>query len=370
MIKQKDVSSFVWYGREDTLDNEILSQVFSDVTFSKYIGELSLTEYGENLAPELQAWVIEKLKQDENAFFNIYVTAEYYWMGIYGVEELGLDETRVQTTMYSCGTIDYVVERDITKENAYNTFENKKEKFETAIDDARSNLYAGNWSMYFLYKEDEDSFDTDYILLNSLRNNVTYYLQFPELITYEDEQVKSEMDNNANIKKIIAKEQFNTLSDEQKQEFFRCINLDKEEFDENYFNSESGKYLVITGTNPYYGTYSKEEFENMISQVVEKYSDEYKLLYKPHPSAIPTEEEQEYLNSLEIEVLLGKMPMEAISFIYSDIKLGGFGSSLYMSVDEGSTLFFFIDNSDNLVSPLNILYDELFSEAECIEPNI
>ena len=58
--------------------------------------------------------------------------------------------------------------------------------------------------------------------------------------------------------------------------------------------------------------------------------------------------------------------MEAISYIYPNLKLGGFASSLYMSVDEGKTLFFFARNKELLVDPLNILYDDLFSNAEFI----
>lgn len=56
--------------------------------------------------------------------------------------------------------------------------------------------------------------------------------------------------------------------------------------------------------------------------------------------------------------------MEAISFIYPELKLGGYASSLYMSVDKGKTLFFFAKDKNDLVEPLNKLYDSLFSDAE------
>ena len=58
--------------------------------------------------------------------------------------------------------------------------------------------------------------------------------------------------------------------------------------------------------------------------------------------------------------------MEAILFVYDNIKLGGFASSLYMSANKGDTLFFFAKDKADLVEPLNILYDDLFSSAKFI----
>ena len=98
--------------------------------------------------------------------------------------------------------------------------------------------------------------------------------------------------------------------------------------------------------------------------IIDSYGNEYIILYKPHPRAIPTQEQEEFFNSLDIKVLPGRLPMEAISFVYPNLKLGGFGSSLYLSVDKGKTLFFIANNKQELVSPLDELYDSLFSDAK------
>ena len=119
-------------------------------------------------------------------------------------------------------------------------------------------------------------------------------------------------------------------------------------------------YLIITGTVDFYGEYTKEDFERIIKQVVQDYGNEFVLLYKPHPRALPTEEQEKFLNDLGIKVLPGRLPMEAISFIYPTLKLGGFDSSLYMSTDEGKTLFFFAKDKTELWNPLDILCDTLF----------
>lgn len=367
MIKQKETPAYVWFQRADTLNTEALQEMFTDVTISQYVGEESSQNFLENVRKEIQEYVIQVLKNDENAHFNVYVTAEYYWLEIATLEELGLTDERVHTTMYSCGTVDYVVDYSFTEENTYQNFLEEKQNFEEALDKARSNLCADDTNLNFLKKPGEIRANFNYVLISALRDNVTYCLQFPEMITFKDSQVEEAM-KDVHMEKVVARDKFNELTDEQKEQFFKCINLDKEQFDTEYFNSESGKYLIITGTRPYYGNYTQSEFENMIDQVVQKYGEIYTILFKPHPSAIPDGNKVEYLNQKNIKILPGKMPMEAISFIYEDLKLGGFASSLYMSVDEGNTLFFFSDSKDSLVEPLNVLYDDLFTEAEFIQP--
>ena len=85
--------------------------------------------------------------------------------------------------------------------------------------------------------------------------------------------------------------------------------------------------------------------------------------------ALPDTNQEKYLNDLNIEVLPGRMPIEAITFMYDNLKLGGFASSLYMNIDKGNTLFFICKSKDILVTPLDILYDDLFADADFIQPN-
>lgn len=366
MMKEKDVESFIWFQREGTLNVDELKKIFTKATFSEHIGEGDNDFFRKSIAPEVRKYISNVLNNDENAHFNVYVTAEYYWMEFETLDKLGLTDAQIDTIMYSCGTIDYVVDYSITHENAYDEFVAKKDKFDEILHNLRSNVYANDLNLKYANKESGTK-DANYVLINSLRENVEYYLQFPELITFKDNKVNDEM-KKSNMNKIIAREQFNKLTDEQKEEFFKCISLDKKKFDEEYFNVEDGKYLIITGTRPYYGRYMKTQFENLIEQVIEKYGKEYTILFKPHPKAIPVEQDEKFLTDKGIKILPGVMPMEAIAFVYDNLKLGGFASSLYMSVDEGSTLFFFAEKKEDLVEPLNVLYDNLFKEAEFIIP--
>ena len=58
----------------------------------------------------------------------------------------------------------------------------------------------------------------DYLYISTLRNNFTYILQFPELITFEDKLVQKEMEY-ANLLKIVAVDKFQALDNESKEKF-------------------------------------------------------------------------------------------------------------------------------------------------------
>lgn len=141
--------------------------------------------------------------------------------------------------------------------------------------------------------------------------------------------------------------------------------MNKEELTNNYFNNLDDKYLIITGTVPMYSTLGKEKFEDIIKQVVNEYGGEYKILFKPHPRAVPTEEQEQFLNSLGIKVLPAAIPIEAIMIVYPNLKLGGFASTLYLSaMEKDKVLFFFARSKLDLVQPLDELYDQVFSNAK------
>lgn len=365
MAKLNNAHSYIWFEREGTLNIGNLKKEMPNATISDYIGNDNADTFFPEVRREVKDFVNEKLRADENAHFTVYVTAECYWLEIATIEELGLTEDRVDVVMYSCGTVDYVVNYSFLEEDTLKVFKQKKDSFQEAIEKARANLCREDTMLNYLKKDGDDYCDSDYVLINALRDNVDYYLQFPELIEFKDEKVKKQM-NKANMHKIDAKQKYKELTDEQKEIFFKLVDLDKNTFDSEYFTDSNKNYLIITGTTPFNGQYLPFQYHQILKKVVEEYKNDYTILYKPHPKAIPEGENATYLEELGIKVLPGKMPMEAILFVYDNIKLGGFASSLYMSANKGDTLFFFTKDKDDLVEPLNILYDDLFSSAKFI----
>lgn len=375
MINNKDNEGFLWFSRYGTLDLEKIKEINPKLTFSKYLNEETSKRDLNNVNEEAAEYVKEILKKDKNAYFKLYIDEFLYWYEYPIFEELGLTEDKYEVIMYSDGTLSYTAKYGIMQENAYDFYKREKERYENVLDESRKGKDKFDFEglKYLQASEEGDKteklaseYDSNYILLATLRDNVSYYLQYPELITYQDDRVKEEM-SKANLKQMSAIEKYKNLSEENQKILNEMLYLNKEEMDKEYFNGENPK-LVLTGANPFYEEYTKEEFENILQQVYSEYGNQYQILYKPHPKAEPNEEQQQMLSKYNIKILPAKLPMEAIMFVYDDIKLGGFPSTLYMSTDSSNTLFFFEENKEKLVEPLNLLYDELFNNAKFITP--
>lgn len=369
---------FLWTARTSTVDLEKVKSNISNMKISENNGELKLDEFKQKVIPELKEYIKTTLKENPNAYFELYMEEDKFYLDVELFGKIGLDDSRYDVTMYTNGTLGYTREYEITKKDIFDKFNSEKESYLEIVEKIKNNtkeideIPGSYFSVKASIGENEIStillaneLDFNYLYISILvRDNIKLLLQYPEMVIFEDEKVSQEM-KKANIEKIVIQDEFNKLEDNEKNVFFDNIGLNKEELDKNYFTDETKEYLIITGTTPFYGEYgSRLKFENVIKQVVKDYSDKYVILYKPHPRELPTEQQEKFLNDLGIKVLPGKLPMEAICFVYPNLKLGGFDSSLYMSTDEGKTLFFFAKDKTELWSPLDVLYDTVFSEAK------
>lgn len=369
MANNNEQRGYFWTARTSTVNIDKIKDNFKNLKISNYNGSLKKDEFKTLVVSEIKEYVKEVLQNDHDAYFHLYTEEESYYLELELFGKIGLDDTRYDVTIYSNGTLSYVRSYEITQKDKYERFLEEKEDYNEIVEKIRNNTLEYNEHPGSYLVDDKsgifyNEYNYDYMLISTLRDNIRYFLQYPQMLEFKDESIKSEM-ANSNIEKIVAQDEYNKLNDEQKKIFFEDISLDKAELDKEYFQEESKEYIVITGTNPFYGeNNNKEQFENIIKKVCSDYSTtKYTILYKPHPNALPNEEQSEFLESLGIKILPGQIPMEAIMFIYPNLKIGGFASSLYMSVDEGKTEFFFAENSTELVEPINILYEKLFSNA-------
>lgn len=359
---------FLWTARTSTVDLEKIKEKMPNMKLSANNGELNATDFRYKAIPEIKEYIQNILQADDNAYFKLYMAEDTFYLDLELFGKIGLNDTRYDVTMYTNGTLGYVREYELTQANKYERFLQEKKDYNNIVIGVKDNTkeyndYPGSYMVDHNSELFNVDFNFDYMYLSTLRPNIKLLLQYPEMVKFEDKNIEKEMEN-ANIEKVVATEEFGKLDEKEQNNFFEFVSLDKQELDEKYFTEKDGKYLIITGTVPFDGTIKKDKYKQIIEQVVEDYGEEYILLYKPHPRAIPTQEEEQFLNSFNIKVLPGKIPMEAISFVYSDLYLGGFGSSLYMSVDQGKTLFFFARDKEELFEPLDKLYDKMFSEAK------
>lgn len=374
-INQK---GFVWTARTSTVNIEKIKKNIPNLKISQHNGELKSDEFKNLVIPEIKEYIKTILTENSNAYFELYMEEDKFYLDLELFGKIGLNDSRYNVTMYTNGTLGYTREYEMTKKDKYEKFNKEKEEYVKIVSEIKNNTMETNdipgsylkAKAYLGEVEIENELfvsqlNFDYMYISTLvRNNIKLLLQYPEMVIFEDEKVSAEM-KNANIEKIVIQDEFNKLEDKEKKIFFDNIDLNKEELDKNYFSDENKEYLIITGTTPFYGEYgSRLKFENVIKQVVKDYSDKYVILYKPHPRELPNKQQEKFLNDLGIKVLPGKLPMEAICFVYPNLKLGGFDSSLYMSTDEGKTLFFFAKDKTELWSPLDVLYDTVFSDAK------
>lgn len=375
MSQKNNLKGFFWTQSTNSLDLENIKNSMENLTISEYIGNKNEYEFKRKIIPEIEEYIKNVIQEDEDAYFNLYVDEYRFYLDIELFGKIGIGDNRYTYTLCSDGTLSYVTEYhttgfsvhreyNIRDENCYEDFLTEKAAYNDILTKIRSNQFEYNdFPGSYFVMDDGENYNYDYMLILTLRDNARYLLQYPQMIDFKDEKVEKEMEN-ANLIQMDLKEEYSKLTQERKEIFFGNIKLNKETLDNDYFTDENAKYLVITGAKPYYGELDKEKFENLINRVYYDYSKEYTILYKPHPSALPDEEQQAFLDSKNIKTLPGTIPMEAIMFIYPNIKLGGFASSLYMSAEEGQTEFFFANNKDELVEPLNQLYDKLFNNAK------
>lgn len=345
--------SFIWFGTSDTFDEDYLSSL-DYVTLSNNNGNKD--SIYNSLPKEIKNYIIGVLDKDDDAFFNLYLDEQISYLEYNVLSELGIDDNRYHVNYLTDGTMSYEIEYPYDKENSYKFYMEVSDSYYDILHKIRSNLISRN------------VVDEAYFIPSLARDNVTYYLQFPSFFTSKDKKMKS-IYESVNYNSVSPQERYEKLNDKEKSIFRNVIGFDKSEFDKLYFNDNSKPYLIVTGLVPIDGNLGIKTFKNMIEYVVDEYGEKYNILYKPHPRALPDEDLISYFSSLNIGILPGKMPMEAITFVYTDLKLGGFTSSLYMSMEPDNVLFFFVENKKDIFEPIKSMLDSTYKNTELIKPS-
>jgi hypothetical protein len=191
------------------------------------------------------------------------------------------------------------------------------------------------------------------------RQDVRYWLQFPEHLESADVQVMEQI-ALSNIEKVTPVMLFNRLSPVAKQAFAAVANLNTEYFDTLFFNDNGKKNLIISGTSV---AGEAGNFENVLDEIIRLFGDDYNLFFKAHPTVGNWPENiagrVDLLESNGFYILPSVLPMEVLMWFYPHLYVGGYSSSLYMSVNRFQTLFFVLPgaNPANLGTPLFNLFE-------------
>lgn len=324
-LVSNDNKSYIWY-TDTSLINVNYLNADKNVKISKYIGE-----FKREIIDEINEFIDDNKK---NGKFHLVLDEKYYLL------EFALDlDNNYDVSILSRGVESYNNYYEYEFEDGYTIYKDYEKEFNNLKDSFDINK----------------KYDHNYILISAKRENTKYYLQYPEYLNVYEREVKKEIDK-VNFETSDPKTLYNNLSIDSQNKLLKIINFDKKDYDNKYFTSNK-PILVIIGGN---GKFKEKEMEDMLKQIYDKYKDSYTILFKPHEDYNLNDVQLEYLNSLNINVLPSKMPMEIISFIYSNLKIGGFPSTLLLNTKTEDIVFLFGKNNTELEYPFNNIINDTY----------
>lgn len=341
---------FIWFNDRGTVDTSVYGERAVCSTWLGYTDEFNIS----------CDKFYELYQNDPYSYFRLFFPDARNQMLLKTVIKNEIQRERYEVKYLSDGSMSYTLSFPYRDEKAFDAWQTNVEIYDKMIE------LAGNGSeLSFNGVTLEDSYGAYELHAAYIRaaqqDNAEWWGAFPETLVSSDTKVNAEIEKAHLIKKL-PENMWADLSDEQKRNFLISVSFDKESFDQTYF-AESGKYLIVTGTNPYTGSFAATEFLNVLDDIVADYPN-YNILFKPHPASVPTPPESdqsdgvyEYMVEHDIAILPGRLPMEVISWVYGDTLIGGFDSSLYMSVPGKNVAFFIAENSESLSVVTKTLYD-------------
>ena len=367
------------YGALDVASNEYPFIFYNERTV------LNVTRYGERalatsvtesgIAEEDYTSAVAKFlqlyEQDDDAYFRVFVSDACNQILLREVVSNGISEARYEVKYLSEGTKSYDTAFPYLGDDAYETWLRQVDIYDHMVELAKNGEELSYDGVSFAtYLSDE--LGACY-LYAAAKSNAEFWGAYPEALHSVDLRVQAEIDK-ANLVKKQPHSMYNALTNTQKSNFLQSVDFNKSEFDEKYFN-EDGNYLIIIGAkfievkDPLTGevtgvtmgdTLPTAQVPGILERICEDYAG-YNILFKPHPSGIPSQEEApeiyNFMVEHDIKILPGSLPMEVITWAYGQALIGGFDSSLYMAAPQGNTKFFIAEDKTALSGVSRQLYE-------------
>lgn len=390
--------TYVWIGRQNTIsDVTKLKNAFKKITINEQWS--TATNIPSEVITDANQFITDKwFGSNENAHFTVYVTDYAILVALYLLENNGITSDNYTIHMIEDGSSAYTEflknQGYVSKENGKANFDNNLEELNDCLNQIKADGFELTESFFSKY---------NFAFPAATLTNIDYYLQFPEILTSENEDIKKLLtDKTIKLTEKKMTSLFQGLTKE-KQTTISEIIVAKSTL-EQIKKDDKEKVLMITGTS-----FSGEKdilteesvklagkdgnFETVVKYLVNKYPT-YKIIYKGHPSwglleneiagsrfiqpnryqkvnaetdaeRVVTETEARafldrriaFLNELNIEILPAQTPAEAIIWAAgNDLVLAGYDSSLYMNAPKGTMLAFFTESVNSLSVLNQILY--------------
>ncbi len=357
-----DYKSMLVFTRADTLNIDELDE-------GRFIYKANGADVNELDASK--KYMAHIASTDKWSYFRAFICDAFNQIELFSFVQNGIPTSRYEVKLVSDGSWTYTKAFPYRDAGSYDKWKENKRIYDGIYNQALKNEFEyvntiSNTKMYRLTFDGVEVGSHYYndvqlsqmTIMAAQRDNVEMWCGYPETLTSADPKVQAEIDK-AHMPKMSPDVMYADFSEEQKEKFLKICNLVKDTFDTEYFNQE-GDYLIITGTNPFAGSFTDAEFADILQRIVDDYSG-YNILYKPHPSALaPTDNmpmTKGVLEANNIKIMPGRLPMEVITWVYPNVRLGGFDSSLFMAIPQGNTEFFIANGPTSLSVLTKQLYD-------------
>ena len=382
------LDTYMWFGRKGTFNNIDAFEALDNFHLVAKSSWSDASNIPMSAVDEMANTVMDLyVRSNKEAKFNLYVTDYGFEVAMRLFDDQEIPEKNYRVCLLEDGTGSYsqfISTENYAAADGSTRLKANIEAMNDAIAAVRNGSYTfsaaavQNWKMCFPY---------------STRENVEYWLQYPELLTSQDAEMQKMLDEHRlHLVKKNLTEVYKKMSKEN-QDKFKNIVFDVAELDK-IIKQNDKKTLVFTGTSysgkggaagseelGFVDEINSGEFEAVMDKVIELYGEEYNIVYKPHPSwdvyadssrwtsgdyvtengAQLRDKRKKYLEDNDIKTIPGQIPMEVIIWAYSDvIKMGGYNSSLYMNGNADSVLFFVLGQNDysGISFPMNLLIEK------------
>lgn len=336
--------SYFFYERTNTFDP---AKFPSYVTMSPFLGGV---EIQKKMRDYMKAKILEVNRENPTAVFGLLVDDLRARLGYDWFVGQGIDSSRVKVTLVSDGTGTY--------NEFYNNFNNTATA-ETKWNEYVTTIDALNWNHSGKYPSTRvipefDSWSWAYYL--STRPNYRLLLQDDSLLETESPYIKEQI-AKMDMLNQSPYDMLNALPKAQQDEFYAMAKFDRASF-EAMFEASPKPNLIIIGTNG-----KPKEQRSYTDRIYKQYGETHDIFFKPHPADKSSEDYEKVFAGLKL--LPGQMPFEI--FVWSLLDqidvIGGFQSTVFMTVPVEKVRFFFEPNASSLPRPLNLI----FANAENIE---
>ena len=345
-VLSHDKPSYFYYTRSRTFDPDKFPPHVKVTTAADRTSDATEAEK-DAMCREMKRRVLEINKADPTAVFGLYVDDLRCRLGYDWFVAQGIDSARVKVSLLSDGTATY--------NNFYNYFGDPataQQNWETYA----AEVEALDWNHGGRYPETRAEFELEswtwpYYL--ATRPGYRLVMQNGALLESSCPFITDKL-REMQIEDIQPYEMLSALPESARRQFYDMAGFDYDKFAALFDASPKGN-LIIIGTS-HQNAASEQQQRDYVARIVGQYGAAYDIFFKPHPADTSSASYETDFPGLTL--LPGQMPFEIFVWSLMDHvdMIGGYPSTVFLTVPVDKVRFIFAPDAESLVRPLNLLF--------------